>query len=452
MSAPTSQSSVESATQVDAALTATRRLQESGYTAYWAGGCVRDRLRGVDPIDYDIATDARPDTVIELFPGATAVGKSFGVVVVTLGPWSLEVDTFRQDHDYHDGRHPERVTFVSPEEDASRRDFTINAMFYDPIADTYHDFVGGERDLAEGVIRCVGDANRRFAEDHLRMLRAVRFASRLGFAIDPMTADAIRAHASDARRISPERVQTELTRTLLEAQKPGQAILLLESLKLLPVILPEVADMRRQEQPPEFHPEGDVLTHTVMMLDAMEQRDIVLALATLLHDVGKPPTATHDGTRLRFNRHAEVGADIACTILTRLRYPTRVTDAVSHCIRNHMRFLDVQRMRRSTLRRLVGAATFLTELELHRLDCSASHDMLDNYDFLKAAQEEMANEPILPPPWLSGRDVMAMGVPEGPQIGKWLRIAYDAQLEGRCGSPEAMRTWLTERIEADIAI
>jgi len=447
MSAPEHTGDVQPVPQREAAVDIVVRLQQSGYIAYWAGGCVRDRLLGIEPIDYDIATNATPDQVQALFPAATAVGKSFGVVVA---PWcgnTFEVATFRQDHAYRDGRRPSHVSFVTPQEDATRRDFTINAMFYDPVADQLHDFVDGQRDIAGGVIRCVGDAGRRFAEDHLRMLRAARFAARFGFSIHPDTSRAICEQAPAVAAISPERIRDELTRILMESKKAGQALLLLETLELLGVILPEVAAMRGQEQPPQFHPEGDVLTHTAMMLDGMTYRDETLAYAALLHDVGKPPTASHDGTRIRFNCHAERGADIARDIMTRLRFPTRTTEAVTFCIRNHMRFSSVKEMKRSTLRRLVGAPTFPIELELHRLDCMASHGMLDLHAFLQTVQEEMAQEPILPEPWISGHDVLACGVSAGPEVGDWLRIAYDAQLEGLYTDREELLEWFRQQIE-----
>lgn len=449
MSAPEHPKPDLSSTQEAAAVAIVDRLQQAGYTAYFAGGCVRDRLLGIEPVDYDIATDAPPDNVIELFPRATAVGKSFGVVVVPWHEWTLEIATFRQDHAYEDGRRPTHVSFVTPEEDATRRDFTINAMFYDPLTDELHDYVEGQADIATGTIRCVGDADQRFSEDHLRMLRAVRFAARFGFTIQPDTAKAIRRHAGKVAAISAERIRDELTRTLLESEQPGQAVALLETLGLLKVVLPEVAVMREQDQPPQFHPEGDVLTHTVMMLDAMEFRDVVLAFAVLLHDVGKPPTASHDGTRLRFNCHAEQGADIARDILRRLRFPTRTIDDVTHCVRNHMRFLNVKEMRRATLRRLLGTPTFPTELELHRVDCMASHGMLDNYAFLLAALEQMDQEPVLPDPWIDGHTVMALGVEKGPAVGKWMKVAYDAQLEGTLPNKEALLAWLKGQIESD---
>ncbi len=445
MSAPKHPEATKSTAQRDAATAVVQHLQHAGHTTYWAGGCVRDRLLGLAALDYDIATDALPDQVLKHFPGATAVGKSFGVVIVPWDTWTFEVATFRQDHDYRDGRHPSRITFVTPEEDASRRDFTINAMFYDPINERLHDFVGGQDDIAARVVRCVGDANQRFKEDHLRILRAVRFATRFSFSLHADTEDAIRRHAQSVAAISVERIQTELTRTLMEAQHPGQAILIMEALGILNVILPEVSALRKQEQPPEYHPEGDVLIHTTMMLDAMQWRDPTLAYVALFHDLGKPVTATLDGERIRFNCHAERGAEIAETILKRYRFPTRFIADVTHCVRNHMHFIDAKHMRRSTLRRLMGAPTFLTELELQRLDCEASHGLLDIYDFLKAARAQMAAEPVLPPPWVNGRDILALGIAKGPAIGKWLRKAYDAQLEGGIESREDLLKWLKQK-------
>jgi poly(A) polymerase len=447
MSAPKHPNPAVPTAQQTAAIAIVQRLQQAGYTTYWAGGCVRDRLLGIEPADYDIATEARPDQVLECFPDASTVGKSFGVVIAPWERWAFEIATFRQDHDYQDGRHPSRISFVTPEEDASRRDFTINAMFYDPISEQLYDFVDGQADLAAGIVRCVGDAGMRFKEDHLRILRAVRFATRFAFRLDEDTANAIRQNATSVSSISVERIQSELTRTLMEAKQPGQAILMLETLGILPVILPEVAALRHQEQPPEFHPEGDVLTHTIMMLDAMQWRDPTLAYAALFHDIGKPGTAKHDGSRIRFNCHAERGAEMAEAILKRYRFSTRLTDAVTHCVRNHMHFLDVTRMRRAKLRRLIGAPTFDTELELQRLDCQASHGLMDIYAFLKTTQQEMANEPVLPSPWLNGHDALTLGIEKGPAIGKWLNLAYDVQLEGKVSSREELLEWLKGQVQ-----
>jgi poly(A) polymerase len=434
-----------------AALTVVHRLQEDGFTAYWAGGCVRDMLLKIEPHDYDVATDAHPERVTELFPGASLVGKNFGVVVAPVNGINCEIATFRQDCDYLDGRRPERVVFVTPREDAQRRDFTVNAMFYDPVSDELHDFVGGQQDLQSRLIRCVGEPEQRFAEDHLRLLRAVRFAYRLDFEIEPATAAAIRSQAAKIARISCERVRDELTRILTESRRSGDALLALERLGLLQVILPEVAAMRSQEQPPQFHPEGDVLAHTAIMLNQMDFRDPVLAFAILFHDVGKPLTAFHDGERLRFHGHAERGAELTKKIMKRLRFSNQMIDDVTNCVKRHMRFMDVQKMRKSTLRRLVGSPLFEIEQELHRVDCSSSHGKLDNYQYLQEARKAMEAEPVLPPQWLNGYDIKSLGVEAGPQIGKWLKLAYDMQLNGDVASREdlleQLRTMIADGVD-----
>lgn len=424
------------------ALQVAQRLREAGHKAYWAGGCVRDLLLGRPPKDFDIATNARPDDVLRLFPTAHAVGKSFGVVRVPIETVEYEVATFRTDLDYRDGRRPTEVLFTNEAEDAARRDFTVNALFFDPLNRVVLDYAGGLDDLAARLIRAVGEPDRRFAEDRLRLLRAVRFSATLDFAIEPATTEAIRRHANRITEISAERVREELTRLLLEAARPGDALELLQTMGLLDPLLPEVAALRGQEQPPEFHPEGDVFRHTVLMLNAMEHRSLRLAFAALLHDVGKPPTARRVAGRLRFERHAETGAAMAQAVMERLRFPRDDQEAVVHMVRNHMRFSDVRRMRRATLRRMVGAPTFPEELELHRLDCLASHGSLEHYEFLQAFQRELAAESPLPKPWIRGEDIMALGIPSGPEVGRWLRQAYDAQLEGRFADRKALLAWL----------
>jgi poly(A) polymerase len=423
-----------------------RRLQAEGFVAYLAGGCVRDMLLGRVPKDYDIATDAIPDKVLELFPEAVAVGKSFGVVrVPAAGAW-YEVATFRQDADYADGRHPDAVTFSDPASDAQRRDFTINALFCDPVKEEILDFVGGTEDIGRRTVRTVGDPRLRFREDHLRMLRAVRFASTLGFTLAPETAAAIREHAARLVAISAERIRDELTRILVEAKQAGNAVAMLRDLNLLAAILPEVAAMPGTAQPPEFHPEGDVFEHTVLMLNQMRTSDPQLAWAVLLHDVGKPPTAQIKEGRWRFERHAAVGAEAARRILERLRFSSNDADAISFMVGNHMRFVDVKAMRRATLRRLAGAPTFDQELELHRLDCMASHQDLENYEHLTAFRNQLRSEPVLPEPWVSGHDIMALGVPEGREVGVWRKKAYDAQLENAFPDREHLLAWLGDEI------
>ena len=429
-----------------AAVELVRLLQSAGFTAFWAGGCVRDLLLQTPPKDYDIATNAVPDRVLALFPRGVAVGKAFGVVCVPAGDSAFEVATFRQDHAYRDGRLPESVTFSDPQTDACRRDFTINAMFYDPIAEQLHDCVHGQADLAARLVRCVGNPADRFREDRLRMLRAARFAAALDFALEPSTADAIRTQASAAGEISAERVRDELSRILLEARRPGDALRLLDELGLLGALIPEVAAMKGQEQPPEFHPEGDVFEHTVRMLNLMGTRSLRLAFSALLHDVGKPGAAHRAPDRIRFDGHAELGAETARAILRRLRFSNDDTDAIVTCVANHMRFQDVPRMRAATLRRMVGAPTFPVELELHRLDCLASHGGLEHYEQARRFAEELASQPALPKPWVTGHDILGMGVAGGPDVGRWHRAAYEAQLDQRFENRDALLAWLAEEV------
>jgi poly(A) polymerase len=425
-----------------------RRLQDRGFIAYLAGGCVRDLLLGRRPKDYDVATNAVPDVLQTLFPVCVLTGKAFGVLRVRRAEAEYEVATFRQDHGYADGRHPDRVTFSDPATDAARRDFTVNALFHDPVRGELLDYVDGLADLEAKRIRAVGDPQRRFEEDHLRMLRAARFAATLAFTIDPATAAAVRAQAAHLARVSPERIRDELVRTLVEAVRPGDALELLDELGLLAVVLPEVTALKGQEQPPEFHPEGDVFRHTVLMLNDLAERTPRVALAALLHDIGKPPTARLVNGRLRFERHAEVGAALARAALERLRFPGDDVEAVGFMIGNHMRFATVREMRRSTLRRLLGAPTFPDELELHRLDCAASHRDLGNYHFLREEAGRFEAEPALPAPWVTGRDVMALGIAQGPEVGRWRQQAYDLQLEGRYANRDELLAWLREAVEA----
>ncbi len=415
-----------------------RVLREAGHEAFFVGGCVRDLLLGRAPKDWDIATDALPDRIESLFPKTLAIGKAFGIIAVVPDQGEpVEVATYRADSPYADGRHPGAVAFTNAREDALRRDFTINALFLDPSTGEIRDFVHGREDLDARRIRAIGDPAVRFAEDHLRMLRAIRFAATLGFAIEPATFAAIQRLAPNIRRISAERIRDELFRLLTESPKAGQALQLLRDSGLLKEILPEIDAMVGVEQPPEFHPEGDVFTHTKLMLDALPEKPALrLALAVLLHDVGKPTTANFatmpDGTqRWRFENHAPVGADMARAILERLRAPNALVDDVCAIIAGHMRIADARKMRKSKLRRLLGAPTFDDELELHRLDCVSSHAILDIYDFLKAKKAEFAAEPVLPPPLVTGRDLIALGHVPGPHFAQILQDAYDRQLEGQ---------------------
>ena len=407
------------------------RLQQAGHTAYFAGGCVRDHLLGTPAKDIDIASSARPEQVQQLFPRVTDLtGKSFGVVRILVGDQSYEVATFRQDGPYKDGRRPESVRFVTAEEDAQRRDFTINGLFYDPVAERLIDYVGGEADLRAKIIRAIGNPADRFAEDHLRLLRAVRFAARLMFTIEPRTWEAIRAAAPLIRTVSAERVRDEFNKTLT-ASKPEIGLDLLDQSGLLREILPAVAALHGVEQPPQFHPEGDVYEHVRLMLAKIEQPNLELALAVLFHDVGKKPTAKVDANgRIRFNEHESIGAAMAERIMTGLRYDNKTIQTVRDAIQYHMQFKDVPEMRPSTLKKMMSRSTFPLELELHRIDCASSHGDLRHYDFLKHQIETMAPEQINPPPLITGHDLLAMGLRPGKEVGKILEAVQTAQLEG----------------------
>ena len=407
------------------------QLQRAGHTAYLAGGCVRDHLLGAEAKDYDVATSARPEEVQRLFPRVTDLtGKSFGVVRVMVGEEFYEVATFRQDGPYRDGRHPESVRFATAQEDAQRRDFTINGLFFDPVADRLIDYVGGEADLRAGIVRAIGNPVDRFAEDHLRLLRAIRFATRLTFNIEPKTWEAIRAEASMIRTVSAERIRDELNK-IFTASKPELGLDLLDQSGLLAEVLPDIAAMHGVEQPPQFHPEGDVYEHVRLMLSKIEQPNLELALGVLFHDVGKKPTAKVDENgRIRFNEHESVGTDMTERIMTGLRYDNKSIQTVRELVQHHMQFKDVPHMRPSTLKRMMARPTFPLELELHRIDCASSHGDLKHYDFLKQQLETMSAEEIDPPPLISGHDLLAMGLPPGKTVGRILDAVRVAQLEG----------------------
>ncbi len=455
----------------NSSLDALKKIRDAGFTAYFAGGAVRDKLLGRAPKDYDIATSALPEQVEDLFPKTVAVGKAFGVIIVVQDGFEIEVATFREDAGYQDGRRPDSVHFCGAEEDARRRDFTVNGMFWDPVTGEIIDYVDGRADLDKKIIRAIGEPDRRFAEDHLRMLRAVRFARTLGFSIDPATREAIKAHAPDLAKISIERIENEFSRTLVESIRPGDALCELVELGLMPYILPEILPMIGQEQPPEFHPEGDVFEHTVLMLNLMNEGQAgkpasqsaeqafqpassrnykkVLAYSVLLHDVGKPDTAFMGEDRIRFHGHERKSAEMAEEILRRLRLPNKEIKQIVEAVDGHMRFKDVQKMNKSTLRKLMGKETFDLELELHRIDCTGSHGLLDNYEFLLKKAEEMESEPALPERWISGKDLCGLGIAPGPRIGELLRAAYDAQLEGRFQNREELMDWLKTEISPE---
>lgn len=407
------------------------QLQRAGHTAYLAGGCVRDHLLGVEAKDYDVATSARPEEVQRLFPRVTNLtGKSFGVLRVLVEEEFFEVATFRQDGPYQDGRHPESVRFATAEEDAQRRDFTINGLFFDPVADRLIDYVGGEADLRAGIVRAIGNPADRFAEDHLRLLRAIRFATRLIFKIEPKTWEAIRAEAAMIRTVSAERIRDELNK-IFTASKPELGLDLLDQSGLLAEVLPDIAAMHGVEQPPQYHPEGDVYEHVRLMLTKIERPNLDLALGVLFHDVGKKPTAKADENgRIRFNEHESVGAGMAEQIMTGLRYDNKSIETVKELVQHHMQFKDVTRMKPSTLKRMMARPTFPLELELHRIDCASSHGDLTNHDYLKHLLETMPPEEIDPPQLISGRDLIAMGLPPGKIFSRILEAVRVAQLEG----------------------
>jgi poly(A) polymerase len=419
------------------------RLRAAGHTAYFAGGCVRDLLRGQVPKDFDIATDARPEVVQRMFPRTYAVGAHFGVIVVLEDDFQFEVATFRSDGAYLDGRRPVEVHFATAEEDAARRDFTINGMFFDPEKNAVIDFVRGREDLERKLIRAIGDPAQRFAEDRLRMLRAIRFATVLGFEIDPTTWEAIVASASSITQISAERIRDELVKIFLSANR-ARGWDLLDASGLTRAVLPEMEPMKGCEQPPQFHPEGDVFRHTRIMLEMLPpEASLPLVFSVLFHDVAKPPTATVDEEgRIRFNGHDRVGAEMTEQIMERLRFSRAEIDATVEAVRQHMVFKDVPNMRVAKLKRFMARPTFEDELELHRVDCSSSHAMLDNYEFLLKKKEEFANEPIIPPPLVRGDDLIALGMKPGPKFGEILEAVETRQLEGALKDREQALAWV----------
>jgi len=419
------------------------RLRESGHIAYFAGGCVRDIVREQTPKDFDIATDAKPDVVQELFSRTYAVGAHFGVILVVENAFQFEVATFRSDDAYVDGRHPSAVHFSSPEEDAKRRDFTINGMFYDPVAEEVIDFVGGRADIAAKFVRAIGDPAQRFAEDRLRMLRAVRFATVLDYKIDNQTWDALVASAASINQISAERIREELVRIFLSSNRT-RGWDLLDSSGLMRAILPEIDAMKGCKQPEQFHPEGDVFEHTRLMLQFLpETVSVPLIFAVLLHDVAKPRTAAVDETgRIRFNGHDRIGAEMTEEIMRRLRFSGADIAATVEMVRQHMVFKDVPKMREAKLKRFMARPTFRDELELHRVDCEGSHRMLDNYEFLLRKREEFANEPIIPPPLVRGDDLIALGLKPGPKFGEILEAVETQQLEGKLRTHEEALDWM----------
>jgi len=412
-----------------------RVLKAAGHEAWIAGGAVRDHLLGVEPHDADVATDARPERVAELFPGSRHVGAAFGVMLVPAGDGMLEVATFRSDGPYLDGRHPSRVSFGTLEDDAKRRDFTVNGLYLDPETDEVRDLVGGRADLAARTLRAIGRAEDRFREDRLRLLRAIRLAAQLDFTIEADTRAAVTGLARLIRDVAAERVRDELLR-ILTGPRPGVGLHLLHDTGLLAQMLPDVAAMAGVPQPPEYHPEGDVWTHTVLLFDHLERPSPELALAALLHDVGKPPTLEHAADRIRFPRHARVGADMAGRICRQLRLSTDSCERVTELVRHHMRFMDIRRMRTSTLKRFLRLPGFEEHLALHRADCLSSHRHLENWEFARAKLAEFPAEELRPPRLVDGHALMALGWERGPSLGEELRRLEELQLDGKIRTPE----------------
>ena len=436
----------------DFAISIVRTLRERDHKAYLVGGCVRDLLLGREPADYDVASDATPEEVMRIFPDTYAVGAQFGVVLVPLPERDVAIDvtcrdvtcyvsskanvvevaTFRSDIGYSDARHPDQVRFSKdPREDVERRDFTINGLLLDPVTNEVLDFVGGRNDLDAGIIRSIGDPDQRFAEDKLRMLRAVRFAARFGYTIEPRTFQAIQKTASQIDQVSQERVRDELTRMLIEGHA-RQAFLLLDESGLLREVLPEIEAMKGVEQPPQFHPEGDVFVHTLLLLERLPHPcPITLAWGALLHDVGKPATFRVAPDRIRFDGHVDVGVKIAEEICHRLHFSNDDTDQILALVDNHMRFAHVQQMKESTFKRFVRMPRFDEHLQLHRMDCEASHGNLTSYNFTREKMASMPPAAMRPVPLITGDDLIAIGYRPGPQFKKILAAVEDGQLEGR---------------------
>ena len=424
-----------------------RRLQGAGFAAFWVGGCVRDFLLGREPQDFDIATDAKPEQVEKLFRKTIPVGKKFGVIIVVEDGQQFQVATFRAEADYQDGRRPEKIVFANAEADASRRDFTVNGLFYDPLTEIIHDWVGGEKDLRAKIIRTIGAPEERFGEDHLRLLRAVRFAAQLNFEIEPQTFAAVRKLAPKIKLISAERVREELLK-LFRPPHAERGLVLLRDSGLLEHILPELAATIDCEQSPDYHPEGSVFNHLCLMLEKMPAgADESLPWAVLLHDIAKPVTAAREAAtgKIHFYGHEKVGADMAEKILQRLKFPNQPTEEIVTCVRNHMQFKDVKQMRKATLRRLLLRETFPLELELHRLDCLGSFGDLEHYNFLVEQAEALKHQPQIRPPLLTGNNLIALGVKPGKALGALLAEIRELQLSDELKTPDEARAWVKKK-------
>jgi len=433
----------------EAANQVVQSLRQAGFESYFAGGFARDILINRPVHDIDIATNAHPDQVLNIFPNSRSFGKSFGVIQVEVDGFMFEVATFRQDKGYQDGRRPDAVVFTTASEDASRRDFTINGMFYDPVNHVIIDYVEGKTDIEGRLIRAIGSPALRFSEDHLRLMRAVRFSAVLEFGIETETKKSIQALAQKLESISMERIRGEMIRIFMESPRPGDALELLNTTGILSVILPEVHDLIGVEQPPEFHPEGDVYQHVRLMLNTMVERSPKLIWSILMHDIAKPATFAIGSNRsgnpvIQFRGHAEKGAEMTELIMKRFRCSNDEINDVKIAVLNHMRFISVPEMKNSTLRKWVGSPTFPLELELHRIDCLGCHRNLDHYEQISNFRQKLSEEPVLPVPLLRGHDLIAAGFASGPAMGKLLKQIYDAQLEGIFSSRDEALAWLNE--------
>ncbi len=433
------------------AIAVVERLQQAGHEALFAGGCVRDRLLGLEPADYDIATSAVPAEVESLFERTVPVGRQFGIVLVESEGETFEVATFRVDAEYRDGRRPESVRFATAREDAERRDFTVNALFENPVSGEVHDYVNGRRDLAEAILRAVGEPRRRFVEDRLRLLRAVRFAARLGFSIEANTQAAIRAEAAAVTDVAAERIGEELARILTQG-KVGRAFRLLDETGLLERVLPEIAAMRGCEQSPENHPEGDVLAHTLLCLDELPAGCTqTLALGVLLHDVAKPTTAKLREGRWTFYNHTSVGAEMAAAVCQRLRRSNAVTERVQFLVAQHLRHCSAPQMKPSTLKRFLAQPGIEELLELTRIDAIGSMAEPHAYEFCARALENLGTESLRPPALVNGRDLIELGLAPGPRFRELLLAVEDAQLEGTIGTREEALALVRKQAEDDLS-
>jgi putative nucleotidyltransferase with HDIG domain len=422
------------------------KLRKAGHGAFYAGGCVRDMVMGHKPVDYDIATSAIPDDVVKMFPRTVEVGAKFGVVLVIQNGHSYEVATFRSENSYTDGRRPDHVEFTTYQEDVVRRDFTINGLLYDPVEEKIIDLVDGVRDIDHEIVRTIGKPEKRFQEDKLRMVRALRFAARFDFEIEKKTFDAVKKLSSKITEVSWERIGEELTKMFTDPN-PEVAFDLLHQSGIMKHILPEVEQMAGVEQPEKFHPEGDVLEHTRLALKLLESPDDVTAFAVLFHDIGKPPTFT-EADRIRFNNHDVVGAEMTDRVCRRLKFSNEKRKKIVACVAGHMRVMHAKEMRESKLKKLLRVETFPQELELHRVDCLASHGGLEIYEFLKYQSENLPPEVIKPAPLINGRHLIELGFTPGPLFKEILTSVEEMQLENQLSTTEQALDWVKKNYRA----